>query len=635
MIMTPMPRKIITLLLALAGIAAAAERPNILWLTAEDMSATLGCYGDAYASTPAIDRLAERSVRYTRAYAESPMCSPSRSTLITGMHNGPLGTSQMRSGHPVPDFVKGFPAWLRKAGYYTCNNVKTDYNLAGEARLVRESWDESSSTAHWRRGPEGKPFFCVMNYMDTHQSRASRDDWERYVRDVRSKLDEDELRDPAAAALPPFWPDTGTARRTLARYYDCVTSLDHWVEGILDQLEEDGLAEETIVFFYSDHGAGIPGGKAAPFHFGLRVPLLVHVPEKWRHLARDAPGSVSDRLVGFVDFGPTVLSLAGLEVPDHMHGIPFLGERAGEARSFVTGTRDRQDETLETTRWIADGKYHLVRSYDPRPPGDQQTLWSYYNKNGEICRQIRGLAGADKPANWPHFWEVGRKPVLLFDVEQDPWCLRDLSEDPEHVAARDELLGKLERHLLEMVDLGFWPEPEMEAGEKDGPAWERARGGGYPFERIHAVAKRVGFGKEHRDAFLEALKDADASVRYWGALGLAVLGEAEALTDALADEAPSVRIVAAGAVAEAGHDEEGRALDLLVEMLDDPNEWAACRAARSLELLGEQARPRLPEMKMALERRESGFFGRKGSKPANYGLEFALRNALEELGVPE
>lgn len=612
--------------------ALAAERPNILWLTAEDMSPTLGCYGDPQAKTPEIDRLAERSVRYTRAYAESPMCSPSRSTIITGMHNGPLGTSQMRSQHPVPDFVKGFPAWLREAGYYTCNNVKTDYNLGDEAAFIREAWDESSPKAHWRGRPEGKPFFCVLNYLATHQSRASRDGWGTYERDVRSKLSADELSDPSQMALPPFWPDTEISRKTLARYYDCVTSLDHWVAKVLRQLEEDGLAEETIVFFYSDHGAGIPGGKAAAFHFGLRVPLLVHVPEKWRHLAPGAPGSASDRLVGFVDFGPTVLSLAGVEVPKHMHGRPFLGTQAGEPRSHVTGTRDRQDETLETTRWIADGKYHLVRSYDPRPPGDQQSLRSYYNKHGELCREIRALAKDGKPENWPHFWEPGRQPVMLFDVETDPWCLRDLAAEPEHAAVRDALLAKLERHLLETVDLGFWPEPEMAAGEKEGAAWDRAREGGYPIDQIHEVAKRVGLGSEHRAVFVEALKDKDAKVRYWGAMGLAVLGDPKALAASLDDEAPSVRIVAAETAGRAGDEP---ALDVLIGMLGDPNEWTASRAARSLELLGEKARPRAVEMKAALERRKSRFFGDVGPEPANYGLEFALRNALEEFGMLE
>jgi arylsulfatase A-like enzyme len=243
--------------------------PNILWLTCEDMSPDLGCYGDTYADTPHIDRLASRSIRYTRAFAESPMCAPSRSALITGMHTGPLGTSQMRSAHRVPRAFRGFPTWLRQAGYYTTNNSKTDYNLLAE-NFLNAAWDESSNKAHWRKRPAGKPFFSVFNYTDTHQSMASRDDYAAFVNKVQSRLSPGETHDPANAPLPPFYSDTATARRTVARYYDCISTLDDWIRDMLDQLEIDGLAQDTIVFFFSDHGAGMPGGKAAAFHRGLK-----------------------------------------------------------------------------------------------------------------------------------------------------------------------------------------------------------------------------------------------------------------------------------------------------------------------------------------------------------------------------
>lgn len=406
--------------------ARAADRPNILWLVCEDMSPDLGCYGDTFAKTPHIDRLAARSIRYTRAFAESPMCAPSRSALITGMHTGPLGTPMMRSAHPVPTAYRGFPAWLRDAGYYTSNNAKTDYNLFAPG-FVQTAWDESSKTAHWRERPAGKPFFSVCNYGD-------------FVKKVQSRLSPGEIHDPAKAPLPPYYPDTGTARRTVARYYDCISTLDVWVRDMLADLEAAGLAQDTIVFFYSDHGAGMPGGKAAAFDRGLRVPLLVHFPEKFRHLAPAANGSVSDRLVSFVDFGPTVLNLAGLKVPAHMQGRPFLGNDTPEPKHFVHGTRDRMDETLETTRWISDGRFHLVR------------------------------------------------------------------------------------------------------------------------------------------------RDANPT-----------------------------------------------ALDLLATELNSRNEWAATRAARALELLGEKARPKLDIMRDALKRRTSGFFGKEGPDPVNYGLEFSLTMALKAL----
>jgi len=623
----------------LSSARALEPRPNILWITTEDMSPDLGCYGDAYARTPNIDKLAAQSIRHTRAFAESPMCAPSRSALITGMHTGPLGTSQMRSNHRIPQPYRGFPAWLREAGYYCTNNEKTDYNLGNDAAMIRDAWDESSKKAHWRNRPAGKPFFAVFNYLDTHQSRTSRDDYASFQTNVQSRLSAEEIYDPAKAPLPPFYPDTPTARRTVARYYDCITTLDHYVAQMLADLEADGLAEDTIVFFYSDHGAGMPGGKAAAFDRGLRVPLLVRVPAKFRHLAPADAGSVSDRIVSFVDFGPTVLNLTGLKVPAHMHGRPFLGANLSEPPRFAHGTRDRMDETLETTRWMSDGRFHLVRSYDTRPPGDQQTLLSCYNGNGELCREIRALKAAGSlRADQLLFWGDSRPPVMLFDTASDPWCQRNLATNPAHRERAAAMLAELEATMVKSRDIGFWPEPERIEAEQGESAFRRAReAGNYAFDRVLEVARLVGYGAEKRPALEAALTDADATVRYWAAVGLAALGDGvkpsmPKLRAALNDQAASVRIAAAQTLAH--HDEPAfasQSLDLLAAELDSRNEWAACRAARALELLGERARPKFDAMTDALRRRSSGFFGKKGADPANYGLEFSLRTAVERL----
>jgi uncharacterized sulfatase len=624
-------RSIFLILLAFSFHSLAADRPNILWLTCEDMSPDLGCYGDTYAKTPHIDQLASRSIRYTRAFAESPMCAPSRSALITGMHTGPLGTSQMRSEHPIPTAYRGFPSWLRDAGYYTSNNVKTDYNLLAPG-FVQTAWDESSKTAHWRKRPAGKPFFSIFNYTDTHQSMTSRDDYADFVKRVQSRLSPGDISDPAKAPLPPYYPDTPTARRTVARYYDCIRTLDVWVKEKLAELEADGLAQDTIVFFYSDHGAGMPGGKAAAFHRGLHVPLLVHFPEKFRHLAPAANGTVSDRLVSFVDFGPTVLHLAGVKVPAHMHGRPFLGNDLAEPDHFVHGTRDRMDETLETTRWISDGRFHLVRSFDTRPPADQQTLLSCYNSNGELCREIRALKAAGSLNSvQKHLWGDSRPPVMLFDTQNDPWCLRDLSADAEHNERVDEMLAKLDTIMLRDLDLGLWPEPERVAAENGHSAHLRAhRDKLYPLDRILPIAKLVGQGPQHRRTLTAALADTDASVRYWAAVGLAALGDdLKPLRPLLKDSAAAVRIVAAETLVR--FESDPAALDLLAAELGSRNEFAATRAARALELLGEKARPKLDLMRDALKRRTSGFFGQAGPDPVNYGLEFSLTMALKAL----
>ena len=312
--------------------AIAAERPNILWLTAEDMSPHLGCYGDSEAHTPRIDAFARESVRYTRAFATAPVCSPSRSCLITGVYATSLGTQRLRSQFPVPAEFRPFTALLREAGYHCTNNVKTDYNLYGEAEFIRAAWDESSPRAHWRSRRSGQPFFAVFNFMTTHQSRASAWPHEQFETEVAAKLTPSERHDPAKLTLPPYYPDTAEARRTWARYRDCIAALDKQVGEVLEQLAADGLAEDTIVCFYSDHGMGMPRGKRCLHDSGLRVPLLVRFPKKWAHLAPAKSGETSDRLVSFVDFAPTVLSLCGVPAPSHFQGEAFLGPDAKEPR---------------------------------------------------------------------------------------------------------------------------------------------------------------------------------------------------------------------------------------------------------------------------------------------------------------
>jgi len=620
----------------------AADRPNILWITIEDISPNWGCYGDDYAITPYIDRLAARSIRYTRAFAEAPMCAPSRFTLITGMHTGSLGTSPMRSNHPIPAAFRPFPAYLREAGYHCTNNLKTDYNVANEDGMVKDAWDESSKQAHWRSRPQDKPFFAVFNYVDTHQSRASRDTYEIFQRNVQSRLQPHEIHDPEAAPLPPHYPDTPIARRTVARYHDCITMLDHFVRDKLTELEEDGLTDDTIVFLFSDHGAGLPTGKALAADFGLRVPLLIHFPEKYRHLALDEAGAVSDRLICFADFGPTVLRLAGLEVPPHMHGQPFLGPDPGAPRKFVHGTRDRMDETLETTRWISDGRFMLVRRFDFRQPLDQQTLTSFYNGNGEFCQELRSLAAAGAlTSQQQHFWGGVEQPAtLLYDTATDPWCLDNLTSVDTLAQVRDALLATLRDEMRDRLDLGLWPEPERVNAEDGLSAYERARQSGvYPLERILATADLAAAGDEAHGELEKLLAtDEHPVVRYWAAKGLtAYAGTADSTRDlllaALDDAAPSVRIIAAEALAQLDDAERSPlALQRLVNELNHRNPWVACRAARALELLGERARPHLATMQQAMERRSAGFVdGKPGPDKVNYGLEFSLRTAVKKL----
>ena len=297
-----------------------ADRPNILWITCEDISPNLGCYGDSYARTPVLDELATQAVRYANAYGVTGVCSPNRSCLITGVFPTTLGSHNMRSTTQLPDHIKCFTEYLRTAGYYCSNKSKTDYNFP----TPKGAWDESSADAHWRKRDSGQPFFSVINLVVSHEGQIRSPD-AKFSKNI-ARLTSEQRHDPEKAPVPPFHPNTSETRRDWARYHDLITAMDYQVGDILKQLEEDGLAEETIVFFFSDHGAGMPGCKKWVWESGLHVPMIVRFPEKYRQFSPGKPGSVIDRLISFVDYAPTVLSLAGVEIPQYMQGHAFLGQ---------------------------------------------------------------------------------------------------------------------------------------------------------------------------------------------------------------------------------------------------------------------------------------------------------------------
>ncbi|MCA9299876.1 MAG: sulfatase, partial [Phycisphaerales bacterium] len=343
-------------------------RPNIVWLVAEDMSPWIGCWGDDTVPTPNIDRLAAEGIRYTNAFATTPVCAPSRSALITGMYPTRIGSMHMRTGSrssaatdrnpdaygdtPLyeavpPEFVRCFPEILRTHGYHCTNASKTDYQFDAPPTV----WDDSSGRAHWRSRPDGAPFFAVFNAGVTHESQAFPDANARPV-----------VVTPEDVPLPPFYPDTPAARDAMARTYNNIAALDRWVGDRLDELEKAGLLQSTIVFFYTDHGVGLPRGKRDLYDTGVRIPLIVRFPDR-----RDA-GTVEPRLVSFIDFGPTVLSLAGIEPDPRLDGRAFLGAFEGERRSFAFVHADRMDAVRDTKRGVSDGRYKYIRNLTPDRP---------------------------------------------------------------------------------------------------------------------------------------------------------------------------------------------------------------------------------------------------------------------------
>lgn len=628
---------------AFLGFAAlsAADRPNILWITAEDMSPVLGSYGDPDAKTPNLDAFARESVRYTQAFAAAPVCSPSRSTLITGMWAPSLGTSQMRSTFPLPPSVKGFPTYLREAGYFTTNNVKTDYNTSDEARLIKESWDLSTPTAHWRDGKRGadQPFFAVFNHMVTHQSRTMVWPYEVFQREIQSKLLPQSIHSPESIRVPPYYPDTPLVRKELARFHDCVSKLDEEVGQILRQLDEDGLADDTIVFFYSDHGSGMPRHKRLLHDSGMRVPLLVRFPEKYRDLAPAGPGETVDRLVSFVDFAPTVLELAGVPVPDAMQGEAFLGKEVSPAPEYVYGFRDRVDEVFDCSRSIRSRDYLYIRNFMPH------YSWaapSVYSDLGAIQQEVvqHAVKNAATLTDAQRAYTSPARPVEEFyDLKKDPDNVVNLAAGemtPEQKSAFETHRAAFKAKRAELLDVAFLPESIVVDYiiEEDHPIREITGGLSNhrpDLERIWAAADLVGFGK--RGELLELAHDGDATVRFWAIIALrnAFPADAELLEliyDSIDDVNAAVRIEAAAWMADASPSHRSEAVEVLGREVIGDDWWTALRACRAIELLGAKAAALLPVMETLYARNRFA----EGEGP--FFLAFSSGAFLKNMGMP-
>ena len=619
-------------------ILGADDRPNILWITAEDMSPALGCYGDTYATTPNIDKLATESVRYSHAFATNPVCSPSRSCLITGVYATSLGTQHLRADFPIPGFIKGFPSFLRKAGYHTTNNVKTDYNTGSAKRLIAESWNENSATAHWRTRKPGQPFFAVFNDMTSHQSRTMVWPYEKFQREIQSQLPKKLIHDPTKAPVPPYYPDTPIVRRTIARFHDCVTLMDRNTGRILKQLEEDGLDKNTIVFFYSDHGSGLPRHKRLTLDSGLHVPLLIRFPKKYRHLAPAKPGETINRLVSFIDFPATVLSLLGLPIPDYMQGQPFLGKSTTRSRTHVHGARDRVDEAYDFTRSVRGKRYLYVRNYIPHTSYNQP---SFYSDLGEIRDEITRLAREENLNPIQKTYAGPDRPrEALFDTIQDPQNLRNLAESPkkEHQQVLKQLRKLQTDWSRETRDLGFYPEEYIWTSIRKHRTtpyeFAKAREH-FPDPAAMKAAENIGNPDINLDDTLALLGKDDPVLQFWGLIALGGGDLCESCFDDLryvmGEEHPDyVRTEAAALLAK--HDQpEG--LDVLRKTLRKPDPDTVLRAARAIELLGTKARPIIPDMHQARDKWKSV---KEGSIPMFiwFSLETALQNLGQEVQNP-
>jgi len=552
-----------------------SELPNILWITSEDNSPMLGCYGDDLATTPYLDQLAAEGFRYTYAFANCPVCAPARNTIITGVYAASNGNEQMRSEYRISAQVRTYAELLREAGYYCTNNSKTDYNSPDIDPT--QIWDESSNRAHYRNRPDGKPFFAIFNLMQSHESSIFQKN------PITGQENPVNLRppkhNPERVALPPYHPDIPEMRHDWATYYDKIEIMDGKVGELLRELEELGEADHTIVFYYGDHGGVLARSKRYLYESGTKVPMIVRIPERFQYLyPAGKPGEAVDRMVSFVDLAPTLLSIAGSEIPGYMQGDAFLGRQVTDAPGYVHMTRGRMDERIDMSRSVRDQKYRYIRNYMPfRIPlqhlaylftATSAKAWEEAFRAG-ICNEIQSAPFLPKPVE------------ELYDTENDPWEVQNLATDPAYKDVLERMRAENLSWMAEIRDVGLIPETEYLSLAGDGSMYDYMRSKECPLDELLEAAEKATLpGEVDISAYVKYLKSKHPAVRFWGATGLLIhLEEATmavpALEKAAGDKSSSVAVLAAEALFQLGHEET--AIGTYIRILTEPSYGMADR----------------------------------------------------------
>ncbi len=539
------------------------DRPNILWLVIEDTSPQyIGCYGNTIVNTPNIDRLAAGGVCFSNAYSTGTVCSPSRSTIITGVKTYKMGTGNHRSNFSIPDFIKGFPAFLKQSGYYTSNNSKTDYNTADARRIIAESWHESSNTAGWWKKVKGQPFFSVFNFAASHQSRTMTNPYSLYQKQVLEHLPDSLKVGDDEFEMPPFYRNTPEMRKQVARIYNGVSLADYRIGKILNRLEKDRLMDSTIIFFYADHGEGMPRGKSNGIGQGYKVPFVVWFPEMYKHLSPwGTSGVFTEEHICFADLAPTILSLAGVAAPDYFDGRAFLGEQRKEAEEYLFVSNDRCENSFNLDRAVIKNHLLYVRNFTPY---SEQLRWIHYFMYGTISRLIVDDFNAGKLSAEQAIVMTPRATEYLFDLSSDPWEMHNLIDKPEHKRDLAKMRKALEKNIAKDKDVLFSTEYELKQLPKAITPYAYRLSHGYNFKQIWKAAKYAGFrdDKSKRRA-IKQLHSPSQTARLWAAIGLkshTAFNESEIaqISQHLHDSYPPVQIFLASIIYDANRNAEAR-----------------------------------------------------------------------------
>ena len=607
--MNTITKTLIFLAVAISHIHA-TELPNILWLTSEDNGPHLGCYGDKYADTPNLDGLAAKGMIYTRAISNAPVCAPARTTIISGMYPTSTGAEHMRSMTQLPKGFKMYPVYLRELGYYCTNNSKEDYNLAKDG----EVWNEGGRKATWTNRPnKDQPFFAIHNFTVSHESQIR-------------KRPHQQIHNPSKVRVPAYHPDTPEVRQDWAQYYDKLTEMDKMVGEKLELLKEQELADNTIIFYFGDHGSGMPRSKRWPYFSGINVPLIIHIPEKWKHLASSdyKVGGKSDNRVGFVDLAPTLLSIAGKKPPVHMQGHAFMGKHQTSNQEYGYGFRGRMDERYDMVRSVVGENFIYIRNYMPHKPYGQHVSYMFQTPTTQVWKKMFEDGKLNQAQS--HFWKT--KPAEeLYDLQKDPDEVMNLTKSSEHAAILKKMRSAHLSHIRKIRDIGFLPEGEIHSRAKGSTPYEIARDSKkYPFEKILAAAElATSLKKKDLPKIADLLTDNDSAVRYWGTIGLLTHKKsgtkafAKELINALNDKSLYVRATAAEALGRYGSKNEQILAVKTLGELADPIEngcFPSMLAMNAIDHLDNKAKPILPRIKSmprtpeGVDKRFQGYVGR-------------------------
>jgi arylsulfatase A-like enzyme len=507
------------LLLMPAVFFAQQIKPNIVWITIEDTSPDfIGCYGNTQVKTPNIDALATEGIRYTNAHSTNTVCAPSRHTIITGVRTATDGCGHQRSAYKIPEHIKGFAYYLKNAGYFTSNNQKTDYNIDNEKSFIQQNWTLQGAKADFtKREKKTQPFFAVFNVDESHQSRTMSNKYSWYEKNVLSQLLSEEIIQPNDLEVPPFYKSNDNNRRNIARLYNSIQAADKKVGQFIKMIKDAGEWDNTIVFFFGDHGQGMPRFKTNASRLGTQVPFVIRFPEKYKQFIKSSADKNFNDLVTFEDLAPTIINITtGSMPPNYMKGSIFLGDKTQLTNNIFWGCRDNVDEVIDMGRTIIKGDYIYERMYYPHLPVLQHEV--YFDRS-DIVKQMRNDYSNGNLDSLQASIFKPRSAEYLFNIKTDKWETINLASNKKYAALLAEMRTLNQQKIKEHNDIGFLHQTVLAQIDKNDTllVWKNKH---YNVAKYLPVAEMVGMEKKYLAKQMSLLTNKDSVMRYWAVVGL-------------------------------------------------------------------------------------------------------------------